>query len=1057
MSFRGDEFGRGGFLEDNYRENHEIVHVHDACGEDRPVLVPFADSADLVVKMGRERVLVDFARDPSKFKKGIDEILKLATSPEARLGTGAGTGVATIEGALDILEPFVAGQDLSLESLTPAIEEVLAWLGHQGIRWRTLYHMPRRPVGDWVQRGWMLHEDVDLSTEQAVRSATIWQSNGNGDFEKLSPMESDRIYVLVQENAPYLVPDPKLPLGFDHQSMVEVWEYIGPIEVVDNKAASNQSNPLHEFWSEKAPEGIPSPDEHFFAEYIERNSCNNLEWLRSASQWLDKSTIDKHLAKCPIGPKPPSVHAPSKESIKNLLSYPVTEFIWHGSVGDIRFFYPHVLQGKAIAPGNARLWYEHPHYGTLLGEGSIGAVAEHQNLAGESGKTEPTMVWEGSQGEVRLRSKNPWSSGSGSEQVQVLIGNVPFYVLGSAGGIKEFLEEFARALSQGQGSKGEDSKAPVYVFGNQEFLKDLPTATEQINANIRVVTAETVWLLVKALLEEFAPRVSKMIEATQDRDKFLSRLENTTFESQIHQLVSEVGVASTLLEQAQGKTSSSRVGFKDIENLDKPELAQLLQDVVTEFALASSKISKQLEPPTSDILLLQRLQVAIESVFITMDRSKINAGDLQQINAASIPNTEDHEWGILLYEKLSVSGETTYNDISQNPDLPQVARILGEAGVPYGVIGGIATLHHTGRVWVTHDIDIAILDRALIPASLLEANGFKRTGTFPFSENWVSPNGTPVHFTDQEQLQPGTERAIIVVVGGENLRVFTPEDLLHAKLVAASSEARRPSRRNSDIADIMFLLLEHPYLWDTLTLDERAFLGRQIQGKKSNIGRADEVREIVVRARTWLRYSGILDGVRRMLDIWKIKLVEASESEFGVLMEQFASELLSFFVARQSPLLPTPGTYATDIFERVEIEVDLERNNSAPVVMVSDNLATILSSSILLETIRRREVFLDKLAGFIANKQAELVDEIRNKRNPAVVQEEMQTGVCNLFGEFHLREDQVYCGQIAQRASDESFVFAKGRPIEGVPVLKELGELISLTMFNGFDSTGEVP
>lgn len=163
---------------------------------------------------------------------------------------------------------------------------------------------------------------------------------------------------------------------------------------------------------------------------------------------------------------------------------------------------------------------------------------------------------------------------------------------------------------------------------------------------------------------------------------------------------------------------------------------------------------------------------------------------------------------------------------SKRPTLLAVAKILAEESVPYAVIGGIALQVHQEEPRTTLDIDLAVSDRGSIPAARLEGEGFVRTGTYPHSENWKGPDGTPLQFTDDTALAEAIGRAVTIDLGGVPLRVLGRADLLHEKLRAGSDPACRRSKRLQDLADAQALLEADPASDATLSEAERELLGR---------------------------------------------------------------------------------------------------------------------------------------------------------------------------------------------------------------------------------------
>lgn len=161
---------------------------------------------------------------------------------------------------------------------------------------------------------------------------------------------------------------------------------------------------------------------------------------------------------------------------------------------------------------------------------------------------------------------------------------------------------------------------------------------------------------------------------------------------------------------------------------------------------------------------------------------------------------------------------------SKEPDLALLARILLDQGVAYAVIGGVALQIHQQVPRTTLDIDLAVENRASIPRKALDVSGFRQTGSYEHSENWLAPGGTPVQFTDDPALVDAVARALVVRIGDTSLRVMAVADLLHEKLRAGRDPARRRSKRIQDLADAQALLEEHDALAGELTDAERDLL-----------------------------------------------------------------------------------------------------------------------------------------------------------------------------------------------------------------------------------------
>ena len=161
---------------------------------------------------------------------------------------------------------------------------------------------------------------------------------------------------------------------------------------------------------------------------------------------------------------------------------------------------------------------------------------------------------------------------------------------------------------------------------------------------------------------------------------------------------------------------------------------------------------------------------------------------------------------------------------TKRPALLAVCRILGEERVPYAIIGGLALQVHHPEPRTTLDIHSALPTREAIPAAALDGAGFRRTGSFERSENWVASDGTPIQFTDDPLLAPAIAEAEEIVLERVVLRVVRVVDLLHAKLRAGSDPARRRSKRLQDLADVAALLEANEDLRDELTDAEKSLL-----------------------------------------------------------------------------------------------------------------------------------------------------------------------------------------------------------------------------------------
>ena len=155
---------------------------------------------------------------------------------------------------------------------------------------------------------------------------------------------------------------------------------------------------------------------------------------------------------------------------------------------------------------------------------------------------------------------------------------------------------------------------------------------------------------------------------------------------------------------------------------------------------------------------------------------------------------------------------------SKERALEQLVKVLNSEKTPYAIIGGIAVQIFSQEPRTTRDIEVALASYEDIPRTALEAAGFRRERGFAHSENWRAPGAEPrkrrtaVQFM-VDKLTPGAvERAQTQRIRSLRLRVAALPDLVRLKLEAAEEPRRRASKRQSDVADVIRLLEEHPEL-----------------------------------------------------------------------------------------------------------------------------------------------------------------------------------------------------------------------------------------------------
>jgi hypothetical protein len=150
--------------------------------------------------------------------------------------------------------------------------------------------------------------------------------------------------------------------------------------------------------------------------------------------------------------------------------------------------------------------------------------------------------------------------------------------------------------------------------------------------------------------------------------------------------------------------------------------------------------------------------------------------------------------------------------------------VLESTKTPYALIGGVAVQLWVSEPRTTLDIDVAVPSYDAIPVEALAAAGFRRLERYAHSENWLGPDDVPVQFTDDPLLQAAVARAVERTFAGGRVRLATPDELVRAKVRAASDPARRRSKRLRDLADAVVLVEEHPDVEAKLSAEERTLL-----------------------------------------------------------------------------------------------------------------------------------------------------------------------------------------------------------------------------------------
>jgi hypothetical protein len=133
--------------------------------------------------------------------------------------------------------------------------------------------------------------------------------------------------------------------------------------------------------------------------------------------------------------------------------------------------------------------------------------------------------------------------------------------------------------------------------------------------------------------------------------------------------------------------------------------------------------------------------------------------------------------------------------------------VLAAQRVPHALIGGVAVGVRSGVPRATLNVSFAI--HSAFPREALTEHlaqrGFKATGRFAHSLNFVHESGEPVQLAFDPEFDAMIERAELVQLGALSLFVVTRGDLLTMKRRAAADPGRRRSKALRDQADIALL------------------------------------------------------------------------------------------------------------------------------------------------------------------------------------------------------------------------------------------------------------
>ncbi len=149
-------------------------------------------------------------------------------------------------------------------------------------------------------------------------------------------------------------------------------------------------------------------------------------------------------------------------------------------------------------------------------------------------------------------------------------------------------------------------------------------------------------------------------------------------------------------------------------------------------------------------------------------------------------------------------------------DVVRLVETLERLEIPWCMIGGLAVNHWAAEPLATADVDIVVAAQRVEEAvRALEAEGFQAK-RFEWSINLTGSSHVSVQISTEDFYRDFPSRSVSADVHGIAMRVASPEDTLAGKIAAWSDKARRGSKRQKDLLDVMRLVEAHPELRERL-------------------------------------------------------------------------------------------------------------------------------------------------------------------------------------------------------------------------------------------------
>jgi hypothetical protein len=145
-------------------------------------------------------------------------------------------------------------------------------------------------------------------------------------------------------------------------------------------------------------------------------------------------------------------------------------------------------------------------------------------------------------------------------------------------------------------------------------------------------------------------------------------------------------------------------------------------------------------------------------------------------------------------------------------DVSSLVRALESREIPWCMIGGLAVNHWSREPMATADVDLVIAaDRIDEAVAALTETGFTEN-RFEWSVNLKGNSNVSIQISTEALYREFPARSVPADVHGILMRVASLDDTLAGKIAAYSDPARRPSKRQKDLADIARLIEAHPQL-----------------------------------------------------------------------------------------------------------------------------------------------------------------------------------------------------------------------------------------------------